>query len=402
MDTEIKLFESKAECCGCGACRNICPNDAIYFENDEHGYIYPRIQKDKCVSCGLCNTVCPIKKDAVINTPIKAYAVALNDCSTLKKSASGGAFAGIAKYILDQNGVVYGAAYGENQYVHHICISSNNDLGKLQDSKYVQSDIEKTYKDVKEKLREGKLVLFSGTPCQIAGLKLFLRRDYDSLYTIDLICHGVPSFQLFHDGIYSYINDGEKILELSFRDKASGWGTEGYILTDKRRYVFNELKSSYYYYFTDSSLNRDSCYGCKYSSDKRPGDFTIGDYWHIGTAHPSFEKTIIEKNGVSCVLINTKKGIDLFTEVKKYFSTIESTLDLVKERNGRLREDNSTTLPEKRKVLLNLYRTNGYSSIDDYWKKYEKHKLLKLKVKEIIRPIYKLSTKIVKGFSVRK
>lgn len=389
MNTEIKLFENKADCCGCGACYNACPQEAISLGKDEYGFIIPKIDTTRCIMCGLCCKVCPIKNENILNKPTSAYAVALKDINTLKKSASGGAFAGIAHYFLTQGGIVYGASYGKNLYVHHISVKNIKDLEKLQDSKYVQSDIEKSYIKVRENLMDGKKVLFCGTPCQIAGLKSFLNKDYEKLYTIDLVCHGVPNYQLFIDGINSLVEVGDKIKKVSFRSKENGWGTEGVVLTEKKKYVFNERTSSYYYYFLRSAIYRDSCYKCKFASENRPGDISIGDYWKIESAHPKFWNTIDEKNGVSCVLINTEKGKKMFNLVQKDFFVINSSVQLVKERNGRLREEQPKSAPAVRKILLETYKNEGYSSIDEYWLKNEKKQLYILKIKDIVRPFYK-------------
>lgn len=399
MSTGIELFKNKYDCCGCGACYNACPKQAIHFEKDEYGFIFPKINNELCVSCGICNSVCPIQNDSIVYKPQLVYAAVLNDAKIKKKSASGGVFAGIAKHILSQGGVVYGAAYGDKQYVHHIGVSTVDKLKQLQDSKYVQSDIEKTYTEVKQKLVEGKKVLFSGTPCQIAGLKLFLRKDYENLFTIDLICHGVPSYQIFYDGVRAVVEDEEKIEKVSFRDKDRGWGTDGYIQTDKKRYIIDEIKSSYYYYFLHSLIYRDSCYQCKYASDNRPGDFTIGDYWRINTAHPEHKKSINVEEGVSCLLINTDKGKALFEEVWEDFTLIKSTVELVKARNGRL--NNCEPMPILREKLLEIYKENGYGAIDEYWKNYAWKELFFLKVKEYIRPAYKVFLRFISNLLKR-
>ena len=389
MNTEIKLFENKSDCCGCGACYNACPRNAIFFIEDEYGFRFPKIDKEICISCGQCIMTCPIKNMNKLNIPTCAYAVALKDTNILKKSASGGAFAGIAHYFLKQGGIVYGASYDKDLYVHHIEVKNVIDLTKLQDSKYVQSDIEKTYIKVRENLINEKKVLFCGTPCQIAGLKSFLHKDFEKLYTIDLVCHGVPSYRLFIDGISSLVEDGDKIKQVSFRSKENGWGTEGFVLTGKRKYLFNERTSSYYYYFLRSAIYRDSCYKCKFASESRPGDISIGDYWKIESAHPEFRKTFDEKNGVSCVLINTEKGKELFNFAKKDFYVISSSVQLIKERNGRLSEEQVKSAPTVRKTLLEIYKNEGYSSINKYWMENEKKQLFILRMKDLVRPFCK-------------
>lgn len=395
MLIENKLFENKADCCGCGACFNICPQQAIYIETDEYGYLFPNIIKEKCILCGLCEKVCPMNAEVKLHKSYKAYAASLKDEGVKEKSASGGVFAGIARNILCQNGVIYGAAYGENQYVHHIGISREQDLAKLQDSKYVQSDMENIYIDIKKQLLRGNKVLFSGTPCQVSALKLFLRKDYENLFTIDLICHGVPSYRLFFEGIHLVINKGEQIKSVSFRNKSTGWGTDGYIQTNKKKYKFDESKSSYYYYFLRSTLYRDSCYKCKYATDKRPGDITIGDYWRIETAHPKFRKLIDERGGVSCVLINSRKGEKLFDDNKDAFVFIESSVNAVVERNGRLNKDNSFQVPKERKELLDIYKNKGYLYLNKYWIKKSRKERCVIKIKEIVRPMYKMMRDII-------
>lgn len=236
-------------------------------------------------------------------------------------------------------------------------------------------------------LNSGMKVLFSGTPCQVAGLKLFLKRDYDNLYTIDLICHGVPNYKLFIEGVNSVIDSGEVPKSVSFRDKKSGWGKIGYIQSDKKRYVFDELHSSYYFYFQNSSLLRDSCYSCDFASCSRVGDITIGDYWKIETAHPEIKNKSDYRGDVSCMLINTKKGAELLEQIKEDFVIVESSLELVKERNGRL-NGCGKDIPKYRRNLLLLYSERGYAAIDDYWKRKEKIHRLKIRLKEVIRPIY--------------
>ena len=398
MNTEIKLFENKSDCCGCGACYNECPQDAISLNKDEYGFLFPRIDTNRCIKCGLCGKVCPIKNENNLYRSTCAYAVALKDTKILKKSASGGAFAGIAHYILEQGGIVYGASYGKDLYVHHIDVKNKKDLEKLQDSKYVQSDTERTYTKVRENLADGKKVLFCGTPCQIAGLKSFLHKDYEKLYTLDLVCHGVPSYQFFIDGINSLVKIGDKIKQVSFRSKENGWGTEGFVLTENGKYLFNERTSSYYYYFLRSATYRDSCYKCKFASENRPGDISIGDYWKIESAHPDFRKIFDETKGVSCVLINTEKGKELFDFAKKEFYVIDSSVQLVKERNGRLSEEQSRPAPSVRKTLLEIYKNEGYPSINKYWMKNERKQLYILRIKDLVRPFYKIIKRWLREF----
>ena len=225
---EIKLFEKKKSCCGCSACANICPKNAIEMKADELGFIYPVINLDLCISCGACKKVCAYQNGIERHIPIKAYAAVNKEEIQLEKSASGGIFAALATYFLKNNGIVLGTSLdfaNGNPIAHIIKIDKLNQLYRLQGSKYVQSFVEDSYRKTKESLDQRKEVLFSGTPCQIAGLHGYLRKTYSNLWTIDIICHGVPNLQF----LSNYLKiEGEKHNGLPtayfFRDKKRGWG----------------------------------------------------------------------------------------------------------------------------------------------------------------------------------
>ena len=216
----------KYDCCGCRACEQVCPKQAIVMETDDEGFLYPKIDACKCINCGLCNKVCPIEVGNIsVEHPLAVYAAQYQNNKVLNNSSSGGIFSLIANYVFSKYGVVYGAAFDDDMYLQHIRITDIEELNKLRGSKYVQSDIEDTYKQAKTDLENGALVYFTGTPCQIQGLKLFLRKHYANLLTTDLVCHGTPSYKVFantlreieakkHGRIYSYL----------FRDKSvGGW-----------------------------------------------------------------------------------------------------------------------------------------------------------------------------------
>ena len=231
---KIELFQKKSDCCGCGACMNVCPKGAITMQEDENGYVYPVIDDEKCVKCGLCKKACHFKDGAEYYKARKAYAAAIKNDDEIMVAASGGIFTVLAKQVLSENGVVFGVSMenvGGKLTPMHIDIQNENELYKLQGSKYVQSDIGMSYKKVKEYLMDGRNVLFSGTPCQISGLNAYLGKDYPNLLTVDVICHGVPSARLFQD----YIKNQEKklggsIYSYKFRDKSKGQGMNAQIL----------------------------------------------------------------------------------------------------------------------------------------------------------------------------
>ena len=365
---KIILFNDKKDCCDCNACKSICPKDAIYLYLDEYGFEYPKIDREKCIECGLCNKVCAFQNIEEKNNPIETYVAVAKEENTLLKSASGGIFATIANIYLEEEGVVFGAAFDGNINPVHISITDSNLLYKLQGSKYVQSDIGDTYKQTMELLKKGKKVLFSGTPCQIAGLKGYLIKDYENLLTIDIVCHGVPSVKFFKD----YLKEIEKklngkIKEFNFRDKSMGWGLNGSVVYErdgiiKKKKIY-ATESSYYHYFLNSECYRENCYYCKYTCENRPGDITIGDYWGIEAEHPELlgKGKIQEEKGVSVVIANTERGrreIEKCNELKKY----KSDFSKAKIKNGQLNNPSKKGVNYER--VMNEYKNNGYTAVD--------------------------------------
>ena len=225
------LFENKKDCCACGACLNICPKEAISLKQDEYGFLYPEIDEYLCIRCELCKKVCAFQNVEEDNVPISTFAAISKNRNQAKNSASGGIFAAIAQYVINNNGIVYGAAFDDSWNVKHIGIEHIEDLIKLQGSKYTQSNTDTTFIEVKKMLALGKQVLYSGTPCQIAGLKKYLGKDYTNLITIDIICHGVPSNKMFKDYLsYLEAKNNAKIQNFKFRDKKTGWGINGSVV----------------------------------------------------------------------------------------------------------------------------------------------------------------------------
>lgn len=226
--SSIVLFDDKKDCCGCGACMNVCPKNAIRMAEDEVGFVYPEIDQNLCIGCGACKKACGYQMQPMMQKSEAVYAAASNDDNLLRKSASGGAFAVLAENVLKKGGVVYGAALPlENGKLEpkHLRIDTVERLTELQGSKYVQSAIGDTYAQAKKDLLDGKSVLFSGTPCQIAGLKQYLKKDYENLLTVDIICHGVPSKRFFQSFMEDYGKKlGGTITEFYFRDKSKGQG----------------------------------------------------------------------------------------------------------------------------------------------------------------------------------
>lgn len=381
---EIKLFENKDMCCGCGACVNVCPQKAIKMITDEYGFQYPQINTKKCVKCGLCKRMCSYQnKNQDVNVPLEAYA-AFCECEELiMNSASGGVFADIAKGFIENNGIVYGCTMDESfgkLSIYHKRIDKDEKLIELQGSKYVQSNMNNVYARVREDLKNNRIVLFSGTPCQVAAIKKYVENieEKKNLFTIDIICHGVPSEKFFQD----YIEILEKkikgkIIEIKFRDKTEGWGLKGkikYISKKNNRVsekiIFSHL-SSYYKLFLNSTIYRENCYSCKYAGKERSGDITLGDYWGIERQHPEYMKSnggVIEsEKGISCILVNSEKGKKLLDKYSVKLIKKVSSFEKVAEYNAQLRSP--SIMNPNRKDIMELYKKGGYSEVEKYFQK---------------------------------
>lgn len=301
-----------ADCCGCGACRNICPKGAIKMEYDGEGFLSPRIDDALCIDCGLCKKACPAMNASYANDKDPECFAIWADDAVRMKSSSGGMFTLVADYIFSLGGVVCGAAYDENFFVEHICITDPADLDKLRGSKYVQSNTKQCYREIKQYLDADRYVLFTGCPCQVAGLYGYLGKDYEKLYTLDLICHGTPSplaFQKYIDDLH----DREKIQTISFRDKAAfGWSTEMNIFyKDGSKYLDTCGHDPYYRMFLPCLAMRRSCSTCKYTTLPRQADISIGDFWGISKHDPEFD----DHKGTSLVLVNNDRGRYLMRKI---------------------------------------------------------------------------------------
>ena len=323
----IKI-KDKESCCACYSCYNICPHNAIKMIEDEKGFKYPDIDKEKCTNCGLCKKKCPIlnKKENEKNNP-KAYAAYNKDEKIRIQSSSGGVFTLLAEYILNNNGVVVGAAFDEKFMVKHIIINNTKDLSILRTSKYLQSNIGNIYKEVKDLLNSNKLVLFTGTPCQINGLFAYLGKEYENLYTQDIICHGVPSPKVWRKYLeYRKSKDNKEPIKINFREKTEGWKLFSLIFkySDEKKYEKNQTQDLFMQAFLRDACLRDSCYACSFKEKNRKSDITLADFWGIQNVLPEMD----DDKGISLVIVNTEKGKKLYEEIKE--NTVYKEVDFDK------------------------------------------------------------------------
>ena len=312
----------KEKCCGCHSCYNICPKKAISMVKDSEGFFYPNVSEDMCINCGKCIQSCPDIKTPDMNPFDKAYACYAKREEEHLSSSSGGFFAVLAREILEENGIVCGAAFDDSVKVKHIITDNISGLEKIKKTKYVQSTIGQAYSQIKGVLKTGKKVLFSGTPCQVAGLKLYLGQDYDNLICIDLICHGVPSPEVFSRYL-SEKSRNNKIVAMTFRNKENGVYNSilEYLLDNGEKISETYEESPYIKGFNQNLFIRPSCFNCKYKGIKRCSDITIGDFWGIDEFHPNFS----DSYGTSAVIIHSEKGIRMFERIKEKLQFIEVT-----------------------------------------------------------------------------
>lgn len=356
----VDLYGKKEECCGCTACKSICPKNAINMQLDEEGFSYPVINQDLCIECGACRKVCSFQngydKSQNFDLP-EVYGVKHKDIETRMESRSGGMFTAISDYILDKSGVVYGAGYREHFSVCHKRATSRPQRNELRGSKYVQSELNDTYFLVKKDLLENKMVLFSGTPCQTSGLNSYLEKvgvNKAKLVLCDIVCHGTPSPRVWDDYI-SYMEKRYKGIFTAFEfrnKKLFGWRShrETFVIEGE-----GHDSNIYTTLFLNNDMIRPSCYFCKYCNLQRPSDMTLGDFWGIENTSKEFD----DGKGVSLVFINTTKGKDTFEKIKNEIVFIESNTKDCMQTNLK----SPTKRPETRDQFWDDYRKLDFQNI---------------------------------------
>ncbi len=353
----MELFTNKNQCCGCSACYSVCPKKAITMTHDEEGFIYPTINNELCVDCGLCKSVCAFQNGYEKKPVINGYALKHKDLDIRTKSRSGGAFAGLAHYILDLGGIIYGAVYNPDYSVCHYRCDNKNDLVKIQGVKYIQSEMNDIFSQVKEDVKNGKYVLYSGTACQVAGLYAYLGKNLDTskLYTTDLICHGVPNNMMWQEFLrWNERKYKGKLTDAKFRDKSYGWKPHFESVTiDGKKHKTKRFALMFY----ENDFLRPSCYECKYASLDRVADFTLGDFWGLKRQHKDF----VDKIGCSLFLINTERGKELFSKIEDKFILRETNVVKASYPNPNLRFP--TPRPVNREYFWSLYRKYDFDKV---------------------------------------
>lgn len=357
-----------SKCCGCSACAAICPHDAIVMKGDVLGFPYPHVDESRCVDCGLCDKVCSFVPDLSSRKPVsedlkvEVNAVRHSDPEVVAASQSGGAFTALSDLILKDGGVIYGAAFDENHMVRHIRATSEGERAALRGSKYVQSDLNGIFREVKEDLKAGRKVMFVGTPCQVSGLKSYIPESLtENLVLVDFICHGVPSPAVWKDYV-GYISQKENLLKADFRDKGEGgWKVhkESFIYENGKK----RIRETYRILFYKNIMLRHSCAVCPYDVSSHKSDITLADFWGVDEAAPEMDGNA----GTSMVICNTVKGQEIFDKVSEEVQTLPAVLDysFMSRRNPNLVRP--ARIDKDRMRFEEEYAAKGFLYVARHW-----------------------------------
>ena len=360
--------EQKHLCCGCQACAQSCPKSCIVMPPDEEGFLYPVVDAATCVNCGLCERVCPVlnSTEQIKDTVPVAYAAYNLDEKVRLESSSGGIFTLLAEDVLEKNGVVYGAAM-VGSVVKHIRVDNCEALYALRGSKYVQSDIGQTYLQAKKDLEEDRTVLYTGTPCQIEGLKAFLQKEYDNLICMDMICHGVPSPMIWSKYVAFREKKAESpMLRMSFRHKHYGWKTYAvaFEFSNATAYVCKHRYDPFMRAFLNDMCLRPSCYHCAFKKVNRVSDITVADFWGIAGLCEDMD----DDKGTSLVLVHSDKGEEIFSKINQQLQC--RAVEFEKAIKGNPAMIHSAKQPENRELFMRESQSASFSAVV---KKYTKN-----------------------------
>lgn len=390
MNIENKLKKKNLKCSVCTACFAICPKDAITMQSDLEGFKYPVVEKNKCIDCGVCSKVCPLDNaQSNFEEDKTSFACSAKDKNFARQSSSGGVFAILANMYVKEQAVIYGAAFDDNLNVCHIRADKKDELKSLYTSKYVQSDMGNTFRQVKGDLDNGKKVLFAGTPCQVAGLKSYLQKDYLNLLSVDFICHGVPSplvWQRYIIAMEKKLNN--KITEISFRDKKDGWKNYYFKLSTANGDVFYEKHGENIYMkgFLKDLYLRPSCYDCKFKTLHRASDITLADFWGIEKIIPEIN---VEK-GVSLCWASSEKGKQVLADVLKRTDYYEVKLrEAIKHNSSAIKSVEMHKNRDKFFEEVNNSDADIISLIEKYYDNRSLRKRLSSKLRAKLKSLFR-------------
>lgn len=341
----------KRKCCGCEGCRQVCPKQCIAMHRDEEGFLYPAVDEPACIHCNLCDKVCPVLNQSEPQAAVESFVAKSSDEATKLKSSSGGVFTELAKAVLRAGGVVFGARFDTDWQVVHDYTTTEEDLTAFQGSKYAQSRIGNAYREAEKFLRAGHNVLFSGVPCQIAGLKKYLRKDYPNLLAVDVVCHAVPSPMVWADYIKRFGTKKNKIRRINFRDKRQGWSNYGLSVVradDSEDYILMPENPYMGCFLKDYSV-RPSCYECPAKIGKSGSDITLGDFWGIENTYPQYRDAM----GSSCVIVRSGKGSEAMRNINAEIHPVEYAAILSGNRSLEI----SASEPHDRELFWKKYRS---------------------------------------------
>ena len=351
------------DCTGCGTCSYVCPIGAIAMEEDDCGFVYPRIAESECIHCDKCLRSCHMSNSTVLKhgEPGECYGAVDGDTMSLRRSASGGVATALSRNVVESGGVVYGCV-ADREDVHHERMSDREGLRRSQGSKYVQSDLSRAFASIEADLRAGRTALFVGTPCQCAAVRN-LFGQYEELLTVDLICEGTPSRRMYADFLDDLETErGARVTDFRFRDKRGGWSTKNAVVLGEDGEPLDSQPHSYYYYyylFSKALTLRESCYACPYACAGRVGDVTVGDLWGAETAGLGYELKDLE-GGISCALVNTSHGREALDGAGLVLRKCE--LDTIARSNSCLRGPSICDQVERARVLA-AYSVDGASGM---------------------------------------
>lgn len=355
----MQIYDQTYKCYGCGKCASVCPTDAITMMPNNEGFLYPHINQALCVDCGQCSQECIFHLNLQQKqVPVHAYACTALDDSIVNQSSSGGIFSLLAQAILDSGGIVYGATFSSNGHIVHKRVATLDSLSSLQGTKYVQSNIIECFSQIAADSETNKRILFSGTPCQIAAIKSFLKKDTPNICYLEVVCMGCPSPGVWEKYISEKRNIWGNISNVNFRDKITGWreSSISYTLTNNEKKHSKHSMDIYMTGFKQALFFRPSCHECLFKGDQTLGDIKIGDFWGIDNYNSSYK----ERNGVSLVIPETEHGLAFFNEVRSQLSIDEIPYKYALSHNPYIKLSKKPS--KNRRAFFNDFSTNTSSA----------------------------------------